>query len=227
MKQERDFKGIWIPKEIWLDKRLTALEKTILAEIDSLDVENEGCYATNEYLAEFCGCSECKISLAIKKLIELDYLELASFNGRERILKSRLLKSKRQTSKKYEANSTITSNMYNTMINIDDKKKNIKKKSLTIPPTLSEIKAYCEERNNFVNPEAFYDFYESKNWMIGKNKMKDWQAAVRTWEKLDSNGNKQKNVKPKPDWYTNPNPEPKSLGEEEIDLSDFFKKESK
>ena len=51
------------------------------------------------------------------------------------------------------------------------------------PPSLDDVKAYCEERGNNVDPERFVDFYESKGWMIGKNKMKDWKAAVRTWEK--------------------------------------------
>ena len=50
-------------------------------------------------------------------------------------------------------------------------------------PTLEQVREYCEERNNNVNPEQFIDFYESKNWMIGKNKMKNWKACVRTWEK--------------------------------------------
>ena len=51
-----------------------------------------------------------------------------------------------------------------------------------VPPTLSEVKAYCQERNNGINPQSFIDFYESKGWLIGKTKMKDWKAAVRTWE---------------------------------------------
>lgn len=50
------------------------------------------------------------------------------------------------------------------------------------PPTLEEVKAYCIERNNGIDPERFIDFYESKGWMVGKNKMKDWKAAVRSWE---------------------------------------------
>jgi uncharacterized protein YdaU (DUF1376 family) len=49
--------------------------------------------------------------------------------------------------------------------------------------TIEKITEYCKERNNKVDPEAFFNFYESKGWMIGKNKMKDWRAAVRTWEK--------------------------------------------
>ena len=52
-----------------------------------------------------------------------------------------------------------------------------------IPPSVEMVRAYCQERNNTVDPEAFVSFYESKGWMIGKNKMKDWQSAVRTWEK--------------------------------------------
>lgn len=51
------------------------------------------------------------------------------------------------------------------------------------PPSLEEVKQYCKERNNSVDPESFVDFYSSKGWMVGKNKMKDWKAAVRTWEK--------------------------------------------
>lgn len=53
------------------------------------------------------------------------------------------------------------------------------------PPSLSQVSAYCAERKNKVDPERFYNFYASKGWMVGKNKMVDWKAAVRTWEKED------------------------------------------
>lgn len=52
-----------------------------------------------------------------------------------------------------------------------------------IPPSVEEIRIYCKERNNGIDAEQFFDFYQSKNWMIGKNKMKDFKAAVRTWER--------------------------------------------
>lgn len=52
-------------------------------------------------------------------------------------------------------------------------------------PTVDEIRAYCKERGNRINAQQFFDFYEAKAWMIGKNKMKDWRAAVRTWEIRD------------------------------------------
>lgn len=56
-------------------------------------------------------------------------------------------------------------------------------KEKTIPPKIEDVISYCKERNNGVDVNKWYDFYSSKGWMIGKNKMKDWKAAVRTWEK--------------------------------------------
>jgi hypothetical protein len=50
------------------------------------------------------------------------------------------------------------------------------------PPTVEEVKSYCQERKNNVDAERFVDFYSSKGWMIGKSKMRDWKASVRTWE---------------------------------------------
>lgn len=61
-----------------------------------------------------------------------------------------------------------------------DKEKEIRK--IFTPPTADEVAAYCAERNNGIDANAFVNFYASKGWMIGKNRMKDWKAAVRTWE---------------------------------------------
>ena len=55
------------------------------------------------------------------------------------------------------------------------------------PPDVDTVRDYCIERNNSVDARAFIDFYSSKGWMIGKNKMKDWKAAVRTWERSRNN----------------------------------------
>lgn len=57
-----------------------------------------------------------------------------------------------------------------------------KTRNIFIPPTREEVRAYCKERHNTVNADKWYDFYEAKGWMVGQNKMKNWQAAVRTWE---------------------------------------------
>ena len=52
-------------------------------------------------------------------------------------------------------------------------------------PTIPDIEQYCIERNNNVNAAQFYDYYESNGWRVGKNSMKDWKAAVRTWERSE------------------------------------------
>lgn len=96
MEKQREFKGVWIPAEIWLDKRLNALDKVILSEIDSLDATEDGCYASNEYIADFCDCSASKVSSSISKLIKYDFLYVKKFDGRIRYLKSNI---RRQTSK--------------------------------------------------------------------------------------------------------------------------------
>lgn len=85
--QNREFRGIWLPREIWLAENLNAIDKIILAEIDSLDNENH-CTAGNEYFASFCQCSEVTVSRSIKKLIDLGYISKISFDGRVRKLKS-------------------------------------------------------------------------------------------------------------------------------------------
>ena len=102
----RDFKGIFIPKEVWLDDELSAIDKFILAEIDSLDTEDgEGCYASNEYLSKFCKCSITKVSTSISKLIDLGYVKIAKSDGRKRFLKVSLSKFESQTIKKRKSAS--------------------------------------------------------------------------------------------------------------------------
>ena len=86
------------------------------------------------------------------------------------------LTSKRQTNDKRDDNK------YRTIEQIEGVE-NKKTPSVFRPPTLDEVSEYCRERGNRVDPEKWFDFYASKGWMIGKNKMKDWKAAVRTWEK--------------------------------------------
>ena len=59
-----------------------------------------------------------------------------------------------------------------------------------VPPTVDEVRAYCQERGNCVDSQRFVDYYSSNGWMVGKNKMKDWKAAVRTWEQREKPQNR-------------------------------------
>ena len=87
-----------------------------------------------------------------------------------------------------QCNATVTS--CNEEIDIEkDKDKEIEKENKKkaspkrfVPPSLEEVQAYCTERGNGIDARSFIDFYASKGWMVGKSKMQDWKASVRTWE---------------------------------------------
>ena len=65
----------------------------------------------------------------------------------------------------------------------------VEKRKRFSPPTVEDVAAYCDERGNNIDPQHFVDYYSARGWMIGKNHMKDWKAAVRTWEKSDKKTN--------------------------------------
>lgn len=79
-----------------------------------------------------------------------------------------------------------------------------REKNIFIAPTHQEVLEYCIERNNNVDVNKFINFYESKGWMVGKNKMKDWKASIRTWEK-DSNESLKQPNRPEPVLHWNRN----------------------
>lgn len=163
MNDNRDFKGVWIPKEVWLDNRLNALDKVILMEIDSLDQGEKGCYASNEHLAEFCQCSKTKVSTAVSKLIECGYLYIQNFDGRKRELKSRVSNFERQSLKKCNADiqNLKESNTYrNTNNNTNNtvSKKERKSKSKSYDEQITEYTQNEELQNAlkaFVQMRAF------------------------------------------------------------------------
>lgn len=72
----------------------------------------------------------------------------------------------------------------------------IKDRNIFKKPTLEEVEEYCNERNNNIDAQRFIDFYESKGWMVGKNKMKDWKACIRTWEQKNKS-----NQQELPQWF--------------------------
>ena len=85
-KPSRDFKGIWIPKEIWLSGQLSLMEKVLFVEIHSLDNEH-GCYASNRYFAEFFGVSERQIRTCVGSLKDKGFVSVSIKNRNERVIR--------------------------------------------------------------------------------------------------------------------------------------------
>lgn len=88
------------------------------------------------------------------------------------------------TEKPYAENHTqLNTNQTNTYQSSSTKGIGASPRARFVPPTLEEVRAYCDERQNSVDAEKFIDYYTSNGWQVGKNKMRDWKAAVRTWER--------------------------------------------
>lgn len=182
-----------IPAEIRYDKKIKDKAKLLYGEIVALSNKEGVCFASNKYFADLYGVSNTTISLLIKELIKNGYIESQIIykegtkeilNRYLRIVKEGYLRNLKEGI--YEKLKDNNININNTSIN---KKENIKRKSF-IKPTIDEIQDYCTERNNGINANAFYDFYQSKDWYVGKNKMKDWKACVRTWELRETKNKK-------------------------------------
>jgi hypothetical protein len=176
----RDFKGVWIPKDIWVDKDLTWMEKLLLVEINSLD-NSEGCYASNQYFAEFFNLSASRISEIVSSLVDKNYItSKLIYDGLQvkmRILKTSKVFGKpkggiRKTeggySEKAQDNNTILNNTYIYKDNLDN---------LLIP--------YKELLGN--NYQDFLDYWAEPN---AKGKLRyqcekffDIKRRINTWNK--------------------------------------------
>ena len=89
-----------------------------------------------------------------------------------------------QTTDNRHSNDILTTTIEEKKEGKNNKKEdtNVSKKKF-VPPTVEEVRDYCQERGNKVDPQAFVDHYTSNGWMVGKNKMKSWKAALGTWER--------------------------------------------
>jgi len=184
---EREFKGVWIPAEIWLDARLTLVEKALYAEIDSFSGNGKTFHKANETIQLEYGVSRPTISKAIKKMTDLGFIE-ASFDGRTRhltvqadrkIFTGRGKESFGQQEKNLRAegkNSTSTNTIERTIDNTS-------KKRGARPKDLEEVlESFQEVGAEESEALAFFDYYEANGWTQGRNKpIKDWKAAARGW----------------------------------------------
>lgn len=105
--------------------------------------------------------------------------------------KDNALKGKECQRKKPKAYADHMENE-NEDVNVDINTTTILKDRLLIPPTLDMVKKYCLDRKNTIDAEQFCDHYLTRDWKVGKEKMKDWQACIRTWEKRSTSFNKGK-----------------------------------
>ena len=179
MKQQPNYYAI-ISAEVRYDKNLTANAKLLYAEITALLNINGECFATNKYFSNLYGKSTVTISKWVSELVANGYISTHYIykGGTKEIERRYIRKLKGGIKENFKDSISLSKDKH-----INNKGASFKK------PTVNDIKEYCLWRNNGIDAETFFDFYESKNWMVGKNKMKDWKACMRTWEKRQNKTN--------------------------------------
>ena len=164
--------------EVRYSKTLTPNAKLLYAEITALINMNGICFATNKYFSQLYGKTKTTVSKWVSELVKEGYIELHfTYKEGTKEIDNRYIRILKGGIKEND-NNPLVKNLKDNNISINNNTTYSNKK-----PSIDEIKEYCIERNNDIDAEQFYDFYESKNWYVGKNKMKDWRACVRTWEK--------------------------------------------
>jgi len=193
---DRDFKGVWIPKDIWLNKELSMIEKVILIEIDSLDNEYH-CIASNEYFAEFCNCGVSTVTRAIKHLKDLNFIRELAYDGRHRRLS--IVKMISQTNQNDESDSSkrlsnnkdiSTSNKDITIINNSNTENDFlgqlkqKKKKSLYEKCYDHI---LEFTNNVGLIDALNDYLKMRLQMKDKPLYENsWKGMLKKLDKMDN-----------------------------------------
>ena len=197
--QERIVKGIWIPIEIWKDKNLSWNEKLLYLEIDSFTSNEKDCFISDEYIANFLGINTTNANKTLSSLIKKGYVVKTRFDGRHRFIKAALSIPttlnccKQQPSRAHDSNIISNNNEENNITNTITINEREKKSERFIKPTIQEIQAHILEKGYTFDAEAFYAFYESNGWKVGRNPMKNWKMACTTWAKNRNNNNNNNN----------------------------------
>lgn len=188
--------------DVRYDKRLKPAEKILFAEITALSTVSGYCYASNSYFCDLYGVSIASVKGWISDLKRYGYVDVevirdASNNVIERKIRpistpsaKNLAEGSSENLAETSAKNLATPRSKNWPDNIKSRnttsKNTIQRESR--PESVEVVRAYCQERNNGVNPEAFFNYYEANGWKVGRNPMKDWKAAVRNWETKDGRG---------------------------------------
>ena len=160
-------------------------ELLVFAFINGYSQEGQGCYyGSLAHLQEVCGIASRQTAIAtLRSLCEKGYIIRNEQLHPVKMVSYSICPKIGQVVQKLDMG--CPKNGHNNK-EIDINNNSLYKGSSHFQkPSLDDIRAYCISRANNVDPEQFFNFYESKGWMVGKTHMRDWRAAVRTWEKRE------------------------------------------
>jgi hypothetical protein len=205
IKDESNDRGYFTIVPNYILNHSTAVAQALYLQLKRLAGEKGVAYPGSRYLRDKLKISQPTLRKEFKYLLEKGWIEYAgekeieTDGGQQKIKSYRIVDIWQINNKTYQRGEKIdtpcqrgekidTQGVKSGGEKIDTKEDpcikihSSNKRVAFAPPSLPEVSSYCLERKNKVNPQGWMDFYISKGWMIGKNKMKDWRAAVRTWE---------------------------------------------
>ena len=195
----------------WMRCIKCGVQRELYALLYSLGGKKEGASCTIQYLADRLNITSRWVQKTLIELQQDGYVTVEYVAGKRSIFHTTTPEQSftPEQSDTPEQSFTTTPEQSFTpdtlllsdkRIQIKDNRENkeaASKKSKFQKPTIEQIAAYCQERQNGIDAEAFFYFYESKGWLVGKTPMKDWQAAVRTWEQKRKNETQYGNNNPR------------------------------
>lgn len=190
--QKPSYYGI-IPANVRYDRSLTPNAKLLFSEITVMTKKEGYCWASNNYFADVFSVSPQAISKWIKALSDKGYISIEYERKGNQIMRRKIYP---EVSTKVDRVSTkVDEGINKSLIGYQQKFKenntsinntsmnNTSKSVRFVPPTVEEVRAYCNERKNGIDPEHFIAHYEANGWKVGRNPMKSWRSSVITWEK--------------------------------------------
>lgn len=210
---ERKFTGVWIPAELWQDEELSLQERVLIADVISFKMY----WRSNAGIAKLLGVNISRVQQIVRELKKKNILEgFSKTIGTTTYRILRVSKAywdklyaydqceRPEEEQETEGVESYTPckkihpggvENYTHKVKIESKEESTEKVVVATqrqrpfkPPTVEEVTAYVSEKGYTFNPEMFVSYYESRGWMLGKTKMKSWQAACRTWQ-LKEKGN--------------------------------------
>jgi len=202
-----DNKGIWIPFEIWELADLSPMQRILLAKIHALSQKDGVCWAGDEYLAESLVCTPQYIRKMRKDLCETEYIACEGYGHRRKmtvLLKATTVASNewnkqpqlQELQQSLQVEATTVAKVATTVAesidtSIEYNKEQVKSGRFKSPSIEECMNTFEEAGSSTDEGEKFFNFYESKGWLVGKTKMKDWKAAARNW--IKRNNDEQRN----------------------------------
>ena len=198
-----------VPIEVIQDPRLTKRQIKVLIALLSFRGKNTNTvWPSREKLSQRCNLPVTRISQTTSELVDLGWLTKDGKGGFSKSTRYQITVPNLVTvTKTVTVTETVTPRVTETVtpmpvtetVTRKELTKNITNRTKKggkrfNPPTIDEVSNYCFERNNRIDAESFINFYQSKGWMIGKNKMKCWQSAIRNWESRQNQKNKSSHV---------------------------------